>query len=47
MSPFPVTRLRRLRRTPASRALVRETRLSADRFLAPLFVRHGKKVREE
>ncbi|MGH9316316.1 MAG: porphobilinogen synthase [Thermoanaerobaculia bacterium] len=47
MSPFPATRLRRLRRTPASRALVRETRLSADRFLAPLFVRHGKRLREE
>ncbi|HSS45328.1 MAG TPA: porphobilinogen synthase [Thermoanaerobaculia bacterium] len=47
MSPFPVTRLRRLRRSPASRALVRETRLSADRFLAPLFVRHGKRLREE
>jgi len=27
--------------------LVRETRLSADRFIAPLFVRHGKGVREE
>jgi porphobilinogen synthase len=36
-----------MRRTPASRALVRETRLSADRFLAPLFVRHGKRLKEE
>ena len=47
MSSFPTTRLRRLRRTPALRALVRETRLTADRFLAPLFVRHGKGLREE
>jgi porphobilinogen synthase len=29
------------------RALIRETRLSADRFVAPLFVRHGKGRREE
>jgi porphobilinogen synthase len=47
MSSFPTTRLRRLRRTPALRALVRETRLTADRFLAPLFVRHGKRLKEE
>ena len=46
MSRFPKLRLRRLRRTPASRALVRETRLSPDRFVAPLFVRHGKGLRE-
>jgi porphobilinogen synthase len=43
---FPAVRLRRLRRLPALRDLVRETRLSADRFVAPLFVRHGKDVRE-
>ena len=46
MAGFPTTRLRRLRRTPAARALVRETRLSADRFVAPLFVRRGKDLRE-
>jgi porphobilinogen synthase len=44
---FPTTRLRRLRRLPALRDLVRETRLSSDRFVAPLFVRHGKNRREE
>jgi porphobilinogen synthase len=44
---FPTTRLRRLRRTPALRGLVRETRLSADRLVAPLFVRHGKGLREQ
>ena len=47
MTFFPRLRLRRLRRTAASRALVRETRLTPDRFVAPMFVRHGKKVREE
>ncbi|MEP6470934.1 MAG: porphobilinogen synthase [Acidobacteriota bacterium] len=47
MPGFPTTRLRRLRRTPALRSLVRETRLSPDRFVAPLFVRHGTDRREE
>ncbi len=46
MTSFPTTRLRRLRRLPALRDLVRETRLSPDRFVAPLFVRHGKGLRE-
>jgi porphobilinogen synthase len=46
MSRFPSTRLRRLRRTAASRALVRETRLSAEQFIAPLFVRKGQGLRE-
>jgi porphobilinogen synthase len=38
MTAFPVTRLRRLRRTPAIRSLVRETRLGLDQFVLPLFV---------
>lgn len=38
MSAFPVTRLRRLRRTAGLRALVRETRLDLDSFVLPLFV---------
>ena len=38
MSSFPVTRLRRLRRTDALRALVRETRLDLDDFVMPLFI---------
>src|SRR5918911_1133722 len=38
MSAFPVTRLRRLRRTGALRSLVRETRLDLDDFVLPLFV---------
>jgi porphobilinogen synthase len=39
-------RLRRLRRTPAIRALVRETRLHPSMLVAPLFVRPGVGVRE-
>ncbi|HLB17643.1 MAG TPA: porphobilinogen synthase [Gaiellaceae bacterium] len=38
MSTFPVTRLRRLRRTSGLRGLVRETRLDLDDFVMPLFV---------
>ncbi|MEI2700643.1 MAG: hypothetical protein V9E94_20735 [Microthrixaceae bacterium] len=39
--PFPQQRLRRLRRTPALRRLVAETRLGVDDLIAPLFVREG------
>ncbi len=39
-------RPRRLRRTPALRALVRETRLEPSMLVAPLFVRPGRGVRE-
>jgi porphobilinogen synthase len=38
---FPQRRLRRLRRTPAMRRMVAETRLSVDDLVAPLFVREG------
>src|SRR5215217_6823248 len=38
MSSFPATRLRRLRRTAPLRSLVRETSLSLDDFVMPLFV---------
>jgi porphobilinogen synthase len=38
VSSFPVTRLRRLRRSDRLRALVRETRLDLDDFVLPLFV---------
>jgi porphobilinogen synthase len=41
MVGFPQRRLRRLRRTPALRRLVAETRLSVDDLVAPLFVREG------
>jgi porphobilinogen synthase len=36
--PFPIERPRRLRRTPALRRLVRETRLRADDLILPAFV---------
>jgi porphobilinogen synthase len=42
---FPAYRPRRLRQSPALRRLVRETRLSADSLVLPLFVRSGRKVR--
>jgi len=38
---FPEQRLRRLRRTPALRRLVAETRLDVDDLVAPLFVKEG------
>ncbi len=38
---FPARRPRRLRRTPALRRLVAESRLSLDDLVAPLFVREG------
>jgi porphobilinogen synthase len=40
-------RLRRLRTSEAMRALVRETRLSPDNFILPLFVCEGEGVRRE
>ncbi len=44
---FPVTRLRRLRRTDALRSLIRETRLTPEAFVYPLFVCPGEGVRKE
>lgn len=43
---FPDTRLRRLRGSDALRRLVRETRLSRDDLVLPLFVVEGRGVRE-
>jgi porphobilinogen synthase len=43
---FPIHRGRRLRRTPALRALACETRLEPDHLVAPLFVREGHGIRE-
>src|SRR5579875_413833 len=40
-APFPVRRMRRMRRTAALRRLVAEARLSVDDLVAPLFVREG------
>jgi porphobilinogen synthase len=41
VTTFPARRLRRLRRTPALRRLVAETRVGVDDLVAPLFVREG------
>ena len=43
---FPVQRLRRLRQTDSIRRLVRETALSADDFICPLFVTSRSEVRQ-
>jgi porphobilinogen synthase len=45
--PFPTHRLRRLRATESMRALVRETRLTPEQFVLPLFVCPGEGIRRE
>ncbi len=42
---FPEHRMRRLRRTETLRRMVRETRLSVDNLILPMFVTHGQGVR--
>lgn len=44
---FPDYRPRRLRKNATFRGLIRETHLSADQFILPLFVMPGKNKREE
>ncbi|HUE55368.1 MAG TPA: porphobilinogen synthase [Candidatus Udaeobacter sp.] len=44
---FPTQRPRRLRRSEALRSLVRETRLSLDGMIYPMFVCPGTKVKQE
>ncbi|HIE64890.1 MAG: porphobilinogen synthase [Nitrospira sp.] len=44
---FPIHRPRRLRQNRAIRRLVRETSLSADHLILPLFVMHGKDGKTE
>lgn len=44
--PRPARRPRRLRTTPVIRALVRETRLTPERLVLPLFVMEGENVEE-
>ncbi|TMV13632.1 porphobilinogen synthase [Arenibacterium halophilum] len=46
VASFPRARLRRTRRTPALRGLVRETLLSPDDLIWPVFVREGDGVEE-
>lgn len=47
MSSFPELRLRRLRRTEALRALVRETRVETGDLIYPLFVIEGSQIKQE
>jgi len=44
---FPATRLRRLRRSGAMRSLIRETRLTPESLVYPLFICPGEGVRRE
>lgn len=44
---FPIHRSRRLRKNETIRRMVRETLLSPDDFIYPLFVTHGKGVKKE
>ncbi len=44
---FPTTRMRRLRRSEQMRNFVRETRLTPDSFVYPMFVCPGEGVRKE
>src|SRR5712692_8417894 len=44
---FPSTRLRRLRQNETLRAMVRETRLTPESLVYPLFVCPGKSIRKE
>ena len=45
-SAFPATRMRRLRESESTRRLVRETILTTDDFIYPMFVIEGKKSRQ-
>jgi porphobilinogen synthase len=47
VASFPVSRLRRLRMTETLRTMVRETQLSPDDFILPLFVVPGRNVKKE
>ncbi len=44
---YPITRMRRLRRTEAMRNLVRETHLEPGALIYPLFICPGEGVRKE
>src|SRR5277367_3795681 len=44
---FPANRLRRLRRSETLRTLVRETRLTPEAFVYPLFICPGSGIRKE
>lgn len=46
LMPYPFHRYRRLRRTPALRALVQEHRLSVKDLIWPVFIREGRNIKE-
>ena len=45
-APYPASRMRRMRRAPFSRRMMRETRLTPDDFIYPVFVLEGEGQRE-
>jgi porphobilinogen synthase len=47
VGPYPIARLRRTRMTAPLRSMVRETELSKNDFIYPLFVVPGSKVKKE
>src|SRR5512140_84774 len=47
VSTFPIARLRRTRMTAALRSMVRETELSKNDFIYPLFVVPGTRMKKE
>ncbi len=47
MATYPTKRLRRLRYNPIVRDLIRETTLSKDDLIYPMFVIHGKNIKNE
>ena len=47
MAKFPLVRLRRLRRTEALRALVRENKVEVGDLIYPMFIVEGKEIKEE
>ncbi len=47
MAIYPTKRLRRLRYNPIVRDLVRETKLSKDDFIYPMFIAHGENIKNE
>ncbi|MBS1272045.1 MAG: Delta-aminolevulinic acid dehydratase [Candidatus Marinimicrobia bacterium] len=44
---FPITRMRRLRKNDAIRRMIRETHISPDDFIYPIFVRPGEGIKNE
>ncbi|WP_299657739.1 porphobilinogen synthase [uncultured Tateyamaria sp.] len=45
-APYPITRLRRTRQSPAIRGMVRQNTLTVDDFIWPVFVRSGEGIEE-